>query len=46
MAGAATQVFAREFDAVLDRLPPHIAALIRRRLPTWAAGSSPFPIIA
>ena len=32
MPGAATQVFSREFDAVLKRLPQNIAALIEEKI--------------
>jgi mRNA-degrading endonuclease RelE of RelBE toxin-antitoxin system len=43
MAGAATQVFSREFDAVLSRAPSHVAALIVEKITEMGSRLESFP---
>jgi mRNA interferase RelE/StbE len=43
MHGAATQVFSREFDAALARLPQNIAALVLEKISGMGARLDAFP---
>jgi mRNA interferase RelE/StbE len=43
MAGAATQVYSREFDAVLDRLPGDVGTLIEEKITSMGSRLESFP---
>lgn len=43
MARAATQVFSREFDAVMDRVPPNIGTLIVDKITEMGRRLESFP---